>query len=76
MTKTTSETNDGVTVVPTTVAESPILLDEFCRELSTTDKRVALIAGFHADEVRSCCIRATRERFAADFAAYINRPVA
>ena len=29
-------------------AEFPLSLDEFCARLSTKDRRVALIAGFHA----------------------------
>jgi hypothetical protein len=57
-------------------ANPPIMLDEFCRELSAGDSRVELIAGFHASEVAEGRTQATRETYARRFTAYRKRPVA
>jgi hypothetical protein len=57
-------------------ANPPIMLDEFCREMSAGDSRVELIAGFHASEVAEGRPQATRETFARRFTAYRKRPVA
>jgi hypothetical protein len=57
-------------------SEGAVLLDEFCRELSTSDNRVELIAGFHASELQAGCMRATRGEFVSHFADYLARPVA
>ena len=56
-------------------AEPAEMLEEFCAHVSMTDRRVELIAGFHADEKRAQHARATRAEWQRRFAAFQRRPV-
>ena len=51
-----------------------IRLDEFCADLSKTDRRVELIGGFHNLEKRNGTVRDTRTAYAARYQAFINAP--
>ncbi len=55
-------------------ADFPLGLDEFCARLSATDKRIELIAGFHADATRAGTVTDTDNGFRALFAAFAIRP--
>lgn len=52
-----------------------VTLDEFCSRLSQTDRRVELIAGFHASERSSGRTNGAEADFAARFTAFVNKPV-
>lgn len=52
-----------------------ITLDEFCQRLSKSDKRVELIAGFHADESSGGRFKDAESQYLARFGAFINKPV-
>jgi N12 class adenine-specific DNA methylase len=61
---------------PVQAPEPAVMLDEFCRELSASDRRVALIGGFHAWATARRLLHATRATFTAAFHDYANAPVA
>lgn len=52
----------------------PLTLDEFCTQLSSKDKRVALIGGFHHTEKANGTIKDTVAAFTARYEAFINQP--
>lgn len=56
-----------------TVAAVP--LREFCLQLSITDKRVEMIAGFHSDEVREDRLIDQPSAYQERYAAFASRPV-
>jgi hypothetical protein len=56
-------------------ASAPISLKEFCIGLSASEKRVELIAGFHADEIRAEHFFDVASAYRARFAAFAIRPV-
>lgn len=51
-----------------------LTLDDFCRRLSETDKRVALIGGFHAEEKASGRTKDRESAYRARYADFIKRP--
>lgn len=51
-----------------------VALDQFCARLSETEKRYALIAGFHAVEVKAGRLRDTQAEYDQRFAAFIKKP--
>lgn len=51
-----------------------LTLDEFCQQLSKTDRRVALIGGFHSTEKRAGRIKDTAAAYQARFADFIKKP--
>lgn len=55
--------------------EQEVTLAEFCTNLSKTDRRVELIAGFHADERASKRVKSTASDFSARYAKFISKPV-
>lgn len=55
--------------------ESRVTLNNFCRELSLTDKRVELIAAFHFDEKRAGTIMDTSSAYTERFVAFADKPV-
>ena len=66
----------GETTAPETADAPPsVTLDDFCRGLSTTDKRVELIAGFHSDEVRNNRLHDTEPAYFERYEAFAIRPV-
>lgn len=52
----------------------PLTLDEFCTQLSSKDKRVAMIGGFHHTESKAGTIKDTVAAFTARYEAFINQP--
>lgn len=55
--------------------EGAVLLDEFCRELSATSRRVELIAGFHAAMTKDKRTKDSRTAFSRAFTTYCKRPI-
>lgn len=51
-------------------------LDDFCRDLSTKDRRVELISGFFAREKRLGRAKQTRAEFMRDFDEFMHGPTA
>lgn len=51
-----------------------LTLDEFCSQQSKSDKRVALIGGFHATEKAAGRVKDTAKAFAARFDNFIKQP--
>lgn len=49
-------------------------LEEFCRRLSATDRRVELISGFFASAKLKGQTTGTEDQFKARFEAFINEP--
>lgn len=68
-------TNVAKSAPQTTDVVDEITIDEFCRRLSNTDKRVEMIGGFHADEKRAGRFKNTEARYRARFEAFVNKPV-
>ncbi len=63
---------------PATVPPAPVervVLDEFCRRLSTTDRRVELIAAFHFTERDAGRTSDTEQQYQARYEALIKKPV-
>ena len=52
----------------------PLTLDEFCTQLSGTDKRVALIGGFHSTEKKAGRLKDTVAAYRSRYAAFIKKP--
>lgn len=52
----------------------PLTLDEFCKQLSVNDKRVALIGGFHATEKKTGRVKDTAAAYQARYDAFIKQP--
>lgn len=64
---------------PATPAPAPVPtvpLDEWCRDISRTDKRVELIAGFHHTERAAGRVGDTAAAFASRYAAFATAPAA
>jgi hypothetical protein len=59
----------------TTEPIAKVSLDDFCRSLSLTDKRIELIAGFHSDEVRAGHLVDEESAFLSRLEAFLIRPV-
>lgn len=55
--------------------EFPLTLDEFCARLSQADKRVELIAGFHAAERKADNLKDLEANFRKRFDAFMKREV-
>lgn len=56
-------------------APASVTLTDFCRGLSSTDRRVELIAGFHSDEVRNDRLHDTESAYLERYEAFAVRPV-
>lgn len=52
-----------------------VTLDEFCTRLSTRDKRVELIGGFHFTETKANHAKDLEANYQARFDAFVNKPV-
>lgn len=52
----------------------PLTLDEFCTQLSQSDKRVELIGGFHHVERKNGRVRDTEAAYRARFDAFVKAP--
>jgi hypothetical protein len=50
-------------------------LEEFCQRLSHGDRRVELIAGFHAEEKRAGNTKDLESAYAARFQEFATKPV-
>lgn len=51
-----------------------LTLDEFCTQLSKSDKRVALIGGFYADEKANRRIKDTAAAYQGRYDKFIKKP--
>jgi len=52
----------------------PLLVDEFCQQLSGTDRRPELIYAFACDEKRGGTIKDTADNFRRRYEAFARRP--
>ena len=62
------------TVADPVAPDDELTLTEFCTRLSQRDRRVELIGGFHAAEVRAGKNKDTEAAFVARFAAFATQP--
>lgn len=53
-----------------------VSVEEFCTSLSLRDRRVELLAAFHADQVRARTILASVADFNDRFSAFVTKPIA
>lgn len=65
-------TDESPAVVEPT--DFPLSLDEFCKRLSATDRRVELIGAFHHVELKDGRTRDTDGNYRARFLAFVNQP--
>lgn len=63
------------TTTPAVSAPDEITLGEFCQRLSTSDRRVELIAGFHSEEVRAGKAKDLESAYMARFQEFVTKPV-
>lgn len=78
MAKTDLKTETSERAAPATPAKSgefPVTLDNFCVELSQTDKRVELIGGFHYTERLAGRYRDVASAYRLRFQAFTTRAV-
>lgn len=54
--------------------EFPMALEEFCSQLSQTDKRVELIGGFHYTEKVAGRLKDTRMAYQARYVVFLSQP--
>lgn len=54
--------------------EESLTLEEFCARLSSTDRRVELIGGFHSDEKRAERFKDTESAYRARYQAFATKP--
>jgi hypothetical protein len=73
-TKTTKEALAETPALET--AEFEQTLDEFCAQLSSGDRRVELIGGYHATERAAGRIKDLPSAYAARFTSFVTAPVA
>lgn len=66
--------NDKAPPAPVEEQEIPLSLDEFCTRLSAADRRVELIGGFHAMEVKAGRTKDIESAFKARFDGFVNQP--
>lgn len=59
---------------PNAATELPVTLDQFCADLSRSDRRVALIGGFHYSERRAKHVRDTPSAFAKRYKTFAGQP--
>lgn len=55
-------------------SEFPLSLEEFCKRLSASDRRVELIGAFHHVEKSAGRDRDTESAYSARFVAFVNQP--
>lgn len=55
-------------------ARFDLTLQEYCRRLSTRDRRVELIAGFHHEETAAGHLKDSEAAFEARFNTYCTQP--
>ena len=83
MSKRSTETNGEGTEMPVQTRENkraapsefPMTVEEFCAQLSSTEKRVEMIGAFHSDEKRHGRIKDTRTAYLKRFDEFCKRPV-
>ena len=59
----------------TAPAPADVTLDEFCVRLSSSDRRVELLAAFHFVETRSGHFKDAESAYQSRFEAFVNKPV-
>ncbi len=71
-----SKTTEKTEAAPAQPVEDsfPLTLDEFCSQLSKTNKRVALIGGFHSAENAAGRVKDTVAAYQGRFDAFIKQP--
>lgn len=52
-----------------------VTLQEFCTRLSSTDRRVELIAGFHHSELVAGRVKDASASYSTRYAEFVNKPV-
>lgn len=72
MARTDPKPNDAGTPV---ADEFPVSLDNFCSDLSQSDRRVELIGGFHYSERAAGRTKDTPSAFRARYVAFTTRAV-
>lgn len=65
-----AKTTDDTTPAPVTPKTFPLTIEEFCTELSKTDKRPEMIYAFSKDEMRNGRVRDTAENFQSRYVAF------
>lgn len=79
MTKPVSDKSVGSTGKETQASDAaesyPVTIDEFCRRLSRSDRRVELIGAFHADEKRHARVKDMEANYRSRFDIFAKRPV-
>lgn len=56
-------------------SDFPLTLDEFCSQLSLTDKRVESIGAFHATEKAAGRTKDTAPAYSGRYTAFLNQPM-
>ena len=64
----------ATTAAEPAVAGGELTLTEFCRRLSESERRVALIGGFEFSEKAKGRLKDTEASYKARFAEFINQP--
>ncbi len=62
------------TAAPSDQDADHLTIEEFCARLSIADKRVELIGGFHATEVRAGRVKDSEAAFQGRFEKFANQP--
>ena len=57
------------------LAAQDVTLTEFCTRLSSSDRRVEMIAGFEHSEKAEGRIKDAESAFVSRYAAFVNKPV-
>lgn len=73
--KPADEAQPDTAPVPGAPSESPVTLDEFCRELSLSGHGPEILGGFHGHMTRQRRIRDYRDGFRRAFDAYRVQPI-
>jgi hypothetical protein len=73
--ETNADASAPAAAAPVAAAPAQETLDEFCTNLSNTDRRVEMIAGFHFTERVAGRTKDTPSAFAARFQSFCNKPV-
>ena len=76
-----NKTDDGAVSAPVAPAaeaapsDTAVSLDEYCMQLSKSDRRVELIGAFHKSEMRQRRGKDTEANYSARYQTFINKPV-
>ena len=73
--ETAAPVNEKVAEPVVEQSDFPLTLDEFCTQLSTTDKRVESIGAFYATEKAAGRTKDTAPAYSGRFAAFLAKPM-